>query len=86
MKQKKRVSKSEFADLLGLSRARISQLINLGLPTVGAGRHQLIPVLPALNWYRYNIHDWSFLGSGRRLFVEREYARRGGQPCPANNN
>lgn len=46
--QEEQISKAEFARLLGLSRARVTQLVEAGLPICGDGR---IPVARARAWY-----------------------------------
>jgi phage terminase Nu1 subunit (DNA packaging protein) len=46
------VTKAEFARLQGISRARVSQLTNLGMPTLPDGR---VDVAVARRWIRKNI-------------------------------
>lgn len=47
------VTKSAFADELGLSKARVSQLVEQGLPLTADGKR--VKRLDALAWYRENI-------------------------------
>ncbi|MEO1511998.1 MAG: hypothetical protein AAFU70_08000 [Planctomycetota bacterium] len=46
------ITKAAFADMVGVSKARVSQLISKGLPLTAAGK---VPRDEALAWYRENI-------------------------------
>lgn len=46
------VTKAAFADMLGLSKSRVSQLIDKGLPLTANGK---VPGEEALEWYQQNI-------------------------------
>ena len=50
------VTKSQLADHLGVSRARVSQYIKMGMPEMADGR---IHFEAALFWVRHNIGQWN---------------------------
>ena len=52
----KTLPKSQLADHLGVSRARVSQYIAMGMPEMSDGR---IHFEAALYWIRANINTWN---------------------------